>query len=309
MAPIFTIGFWASTLSGADLDLFPDMPENEPEQTGRPMSDQELDVAKQRSPTYPYISLDLAIERAAKLFEQVRDTPQPREVMAKVYGKPATSSATIQTFATLTQYGLLEPVIHNGQRRLRVTQLTRSITNPNAPEAVVTKGRQEAALKPSIFRELWDAYGSTSGLNDSVVLYYLTVDREQAHGSVFTDRAAQEVLRVYRATLAYAGLSDSDKVETDAGEVMEPEPETLTPEPERRESKREDAPAPRKTVGNLAMAEHERELQSGMLSKTAGYRVIVSGRIGVKEVERLIKKLEMDKEILADAEEIEGDDY
>jgi hypothetical protein len=37
-----------------------------------------------------------------------------------------------------------------------------------------------------------------------------------------------------------------------------------------------------------------------LLSKDANFRVIVSGDVGVKEIERLIKKLELDKEILAD---------
>jgi hypothetical protein len=43
----------------------------------------------------------------------------------------------------------------------------------------------------------------------------------------------------------------------------------------------------------------ERELTSGILSKDANFRLIVSGPVGVKEIERLIAKLELDKEILA----------
>jgi hypothetical protein len=58
--------------------------------------------------------------------------------------------------------------------------------------------------------------------------------------------------------------------------------------------------------------EGERELTSGLLSKGANFRLIVSGAIGVKEIETLIKKLEIDKEILAgedDGEEGPGVDY
>ena len=50
----------------------------------------------------------------------------------------------------------------------------------------------------------------------------------------------------------------------------------------------------------LGMGVHERILQSGMLSKTASYRVIVSGKVGEAELNRLLRKIEMDKEILAD---------
>ena len=53
--------------------------------------------------------------------------------------------------------------------------------------------------------------------------------------------------------------------------------------------------------------EGERVLSDGILSKTATYRVIVSGAVGPKELDRLIKKLEMDKAILADESEVEDD--
>jgi hypothetical protein len=47
----------------------------------------------------------------------------------------------------------------------------------------------------------------------------------------------------------------------------------------------------------------ERELTTGLLAREASFRLIVSGKIGVKEIERLIQKLEIDKEILADRED------
>lgn len=47
----------------------------------------------------------------------------------------------------------------------------------------------------------------------------------------------------------------------------------------------------------------ERELTTGMLAKEASFRLIVTGNIGVKEIERLIQKLEIDKEILADLDD------
>jgi hypothetical protein len=50
----------------------------------------------------------------------------------------------------------------------------------------------------------------------------------------------------------------------------------------------------------------ERELTTGMLAKESSFRLIVSGKIGLKEIERLIQKLEIDKEILADQDDGEG---
>lgn len=47
--------------------------------------------------------------------------------------------------------------------------------------------------------------------------------------------------------------------------------------------------------------EGERELTTGLLSKEASFRLIVNGNIGEKEIDRLIAKLTIDKEILAEA--------
>lgn len=50
------------------------------------------------------------------------------------------------------------------------------------------------------------------------------------------------------------------------------------------------------------MTEECREFASGFLSKDASFRLFVSGTIGVKEIECLIRKLQIDKDILAEAD-------
>ena len=57
--------------------------------------------------------------------------------------------------------------------------------------------------------------------------------------------------------------------------------------------------------GKVNVMAGERELTTGLLAKDASFRLIVTGNIGVKEIERLIKKLELDKEILADPDDSE----
>jgi hypothetical protein len=64
---------------------------------------------------------------------------------------------------------------------------------------------------------------------------------------------------------------------------------------------------PPPATGKVKVMAGERELTTGMLSKDANFRLVVSGPIGVKEIERLIKKLEIDKDILAEQEYLLGD--
>jgi hypothetical protein len=73
---------------------------------------------------------------------------------------------------------------------------------------------------------------------------------------------------------------------------------------------RSSAPAPKPAASGegLATAIHERVLQSGMLSKQASYRVIVSGPVGIAEIERLIAKIQMDKDILAEPDPRDDDE-
>lgn len=61
-----------------------------------------------------------------------------------------------------------------------------------------------------------------------------------------------------------------------------------------------DSPPPPANQCEVRVTEGGRELTTGLLTKYASFRLIVRGHVGVKEIERLIKKLEIDKEILAD---------
>ena len=51
--------------------------------------------------------------------------------------------------------------------------------------------------------------------------------------------------------------------------------------------------------------EGERELTTGLLSNDASFRLLVTRTVGEKEIERLIKQFELDKEILVETSESE----
>jgi hypothetical protein len=94
------------------------------------------------------------------------------------------------------------------------------------------------------------------------------------------------LVSVYKDNIAFARLTGSDNIvpNPEASNKEKPKPlGGITP--------------PKQDVKLMA---NERELTTGLLSKDANFRLIVSGPIGVKEIERLIRKLELDKEILAE---------
>ena len=118
----------------------------------------------------------------------------------------------------------------------------------------------------------------------------------QNHG--FSVAGARDFLKVYDATISYAGLTDSDKIDPKSGGGTEDEaeasgivPNLIPPKP---------PGMPLSPQGKVNLMAGERELTTGLLAKEASFRLVVSGKIGVKEIERLIQKLEIDKEILAE---------
>jgi hypothetical protein len=151
---------------------------------------------------------------------------------------------------------------------------------------------KHAALRPKQIAYFWNQWGKDRPA-DAACLDELLFKHK------FTEAGAREFLKVYDATIAFAGLSSSDKSPTDLqdeGPEDEVVDDILPPPP----------PPPPGQQGKAKVMAGERELTTGMLAKDASFRLIVSGNIGVKEIERLIKKLELDKEILADQENDEA---
>jgi hypothetical protein len=164
-----------------------------------------------RSPPYPYIGLGRAIERAEKLYAKARNFAVPLSTAAEAWGTKTTSSATPQTTAALLQYGLVQDEGSRNARRIKLTPLGLSIVmdkRPTSPER--DAAIKDAAQRPAIFKELWAVYGNASGLDDTALEFALTLGRSQEGRAPFSPDAAKEVIRVFRETMAYSGLSEAD---------------------------------------------------------------------------------------------------
>jgi hypothetical protein len=150
---------------------------------------------------------------------------------------------------------------------------------------------KRAALKPKEIAKFWTAWGDVRP-PDPVCIDELVLRNS------FSERGAPLFLKTYDATIAFAGLASADKVVPDSATVDEDGDGPMEVE-HASESPVSQKPSPSIGRGKTTM-DGERELTTGLLSKETSFRLIVSGPIGVREIERLIKKLEFDKEILAD---------
>jgi hypothetical protein len=161
-------------------------------------------MERRRSPPYPFINLAKAKVLAAKL---PRNRPIRAHDAAKAWGREETSSRAAQAIGALRQFGLVETEGRRENRWLRLTPLGHRIAEADDPQA-----RQEAALHPEIFGELWRELQSGK-TNRTELLQSLTMNRAYP----FNPTAASDVLRIFAESIMFAQLPVGPN---DLGELM-----------------------------------------------------------------------------------------
>lgn len=183
-----------------------------------------------RSPPFPYVGLGKAVSKAEQLYGAVRHHAAAVATAAKAWETGAKSSATLQSAAALIQYGLLEDEGSGDSRKLKLTPLALKIVMDKRPiSAERTAALKEAALSPKIFDELYDRFGTADGIDDDLLVYALTAERVQQNKAPYSEESAADVLRVYRDSLDYAGLTESDK-DSDVGPTQLPPAAEASPD-------------------------------------------------------------------------------
>jgi hypothetical protein len=181
-------------------------------------STENLKLKKFRSPPYPMFDLAKAVERAKDIYSKAQQHPVGVNVVSDAWGMKSSDGKVWRAAAALIQYGLMQDSGTGQTRKFQISDSAKRIIVDNDPNSQRRKEAiKTAALSPMIHKELWGKYKSMHGLADAVILNYLMLDRAEAGESPYSDAAAAEVLNTYRATLAYAGLTDSDMVPQSSG--------------------------------------------------------------------------------------------
>src|SRR5689334_2255157 len=90
---------------------------------------------KHRSPAYPFIPLQKAVERAATLYERNKRHSTPLAVAAGLWGYKEKSSGGLQTVSALKQFGLLLDEGSGDKRHVRLTELAFRILLDEVPDS------------------------------------------------------------------------------------------------------------------------------------------------------------------------------
>ncbi len=171
---------------------------------------------RKRSPNFPGISLEKAVERAGEVERAVQQYPAPVTKIAVDYwgyNSPNTGPAAV-TYAALKRYGLLADEGQGDGRVARLTDLAVQILHKNPDQ---DSAKRTAALSPEIFRDWWGKYRADLPPDDALHWEYVVK-------GPFAKDGFQGFLRAYRETIAYAKLTDGDSVGDDGNEP-DPDPE------------------------------------------------------------------------------------
>ena len=157
---------------------------------------------KERSPSFPFISLEKAVERTKALYDSHRREPARVISVAKTWGYGDKSSGLLQTVAALKQFALIEDLGSGPDRKIQITELARRALmdeRPGAREAAL----KEAATNPRLIAEYLHKWVPVRP-SDGHCISELELDRG------FNAAGAKLFLKVFDETVSFANLASDD---------------------------------------------------------------------------------------------------
>ena len=152
---------------------------------------------RHRSPAYPAITIDEAVERARTLFSREGKHAALATTAASHWGYKAKSSGGLQTIASLKAYGLLTDEGSGSQRKVSLSEDGLTIVRD---EREVSPERDqliaEAAFRPKIISEMWERFGTKLPSEDTVK-HFLVVDLE------YNPSAVSDIIRAYQSAVSH----------------------------------------------------------------------------------------------------------
>jgi hypothetical protein len=173
-----------------------------------------------RSPRHPSFNLGEAIRKAREFYAKERFSYAPATVAMKHLGYSAKSSSGIRAIAALLQFGLFEEEKGGSRdtRRVRLSELGRRIVTSDSASVEYESAVKEAALRPRLYRMLWQKWGPHLPSDHSM-------EYELVRGDWgFHPDSVPDFIKDFNATITLARLTESDKlpdgnVDVDGGET------------------------------------------------------------------------------------------
>ena len=161
---------------------------------------------KGRSPSYPGISLETAIQRAEKVYEIEGKHPAHVDTLLRHWDYAPNSGPGLTTISALGKFGLIENEGTGSSRKARLSPLALRIVQDKRENSVERDAAiREAALMPPIHRELWEKFGGRLPSVENLRF-------ELVHDRHFTETGAGEFIQSFQSTIEFAKLAEGASV-------------------------------------------------------------------------------------------------
>ena len=168
--------------------------------------------ARVRSPAYPSIDLETAVERVRTIYQHETRSAAPVSVVVSHCGVDIKSSSGLRLLSALKQFGLTEDEGSGDDRRMKLSELALDILlAPDVDDTTRALALKRAAINPKMHRALWDEYRGELPSDPNMRAYLI-----RKHD--FNDASTGQFIREFRATIKFANLSASDIIKDDVGD-------------------------------------------------------------------------------------------
>jgi hypothetical protein len=178
---------------------------------------------KDRSPNFPFITLQQALDRARQLYAEEKRGAAPYSRLVLHWKYSPNSSGGLQTVAALKSYGLLSELGGTGTaRQFQLTELALRIlldTRPDSEERAQFVA--QAALTPPVARAVYSNW--SEGLpSESTINHFLVLEMR------FNEQAAIKAVKILKENQQFARVDcssvASDTTQIDSEADMEHKP-------------------------------------------------------------------------------------
>lgn len=191
-------------------------------------------MARLRSPNFPGLSLEEAVESAREIFDKSRHAEIPREVVAKDLGYSGLTGRSVVILGALNQYGLVE---NTSKGQMKVSQLAADILH-GYPESVRLEALYKAGREPSLFKAIFDKFDNHIPSDNAVRSFLIQ--------SGFTNDGAEKALKTFLETnrfLEIKGACESRGVVQENARELAPENVNIEQKPTAQEPASKDKSA------------------------------------------------------------------
>lgn len=158
----------------------------------------------QRSPGYPAVDLQTAIEKTKVLYSKINKSIVHADSILEAIGYSRTGGAGKLVLAAMRKYGLIEYKGKKDNLKGKITELGLDIILDEREGSTQRRNAiKRAALSPELFNEMFEYYDGSIPDNASLI-YHLTRERN------FSDTGAKKFIEHFRSTIEFAELQKND---------------------------------------------------------------------------------------------------